>query len=1163
MGFFTGIFLAAYQVGVEVVFLKTPGLGDENLDKAMFAAGGFGLLSTFIFVWLQNRISYSTLALFNLITFTIFLIGISVLFEYHEVGPAEHFQIESFKGISDEEVVRMKRGARDYFVARDYEIPNLQMGNVVDSLIIESRQFYPEIEASLTPEKRQLIQKVLGEAQIVALARDTSQVEATIDRLQAAWVPEVSDTYRGIVFLSFMMLGPILATILLGFWGTFNRLFTLRQSKRIIGGIDTGQLTATIIAFFAIGALPDIFRSADLILLSAVCITGALIFLIIIVRSYDLDALMREQAGQEKVKRTSYLGLFVDKYLKWLCLFLILSMVATVVMDFAFLSTINVYYPIERELQQYIAFFSAVIMLVSFIIQTFINDIIIGKYGLKVSLLVMPAILALFCLGAIAGGHYYVYNVKTDDLIYFFLFISMGKLFSAAFKDALENPAFKLYFLPLEIKVRFDIQTKVEGVINELASLVAGTLLVVLSLEFIGLEVIHFCYLILVVTISMYFVAVVLFERYKDTLKSTLERYKKAQVQDGHKEDRSLISLLQSEMGSSKSAKVIFAAKLMEKVEPILLESSLANLIKSTSSEIREYAVQRINQLKSLSLLDSVKEQIEVEDSPEIKDLAQQAVARLSESDSTSQSAENLKKLVRSTNSDDRVFAAKILGRTSEDIYLRYLTELIRDINPKVRVSALVTAGQLKNPEFWPYLIENLVSPQFSNAAASALVAIGADVNPSIEAAYNKTGQKTEVMSRIVQILGRIGGREAEELLWKKIDSNDKEVFTQVLLSLNELGYKARELQAARIKITIEADIEDVQWNLQALNFIPDDEENQLLREAIKAENQYNYDHIYMLLSMNFDPQSIQLVKENIETGLDDNITFAIELLDVFLTEDLKPKLFPILDDLEFGERMSKLEEYYAPENFESLEAVYIQIINRDYNHINRWTKALAMYSLAKLPESKHVDVLVANLFNPDHMLREIAAWALVKLDRSIYQENSYRLPRNIKKELDKIVLPSTYTREVDHQKMLHVERVMFLRQIEEFKKIPGVVLAELNDSVQEKKYTEGDVIINQGDNGDTPIFLVVKGTVEVLNGDQKVDVLEERAMIGEMNVLESDINDLTYLATNETLLFLISKDKFYELMSKNHQMANGVIDFLERKFDPTATPKRKELVDD
>ena len=568
-------------------------------------------------------------------------------------------------------------------MARDYEIANLQYGNVLDSLVAESNGFLSSIQDNLTDDKKGRIQEALAKAQSVVQAKDSSQVNATVDQLYAAWSPEVSETYRGVVFLSFMMLGPIMATILLGFWGTFNRLFTLRQSKRIIGGIDTGQLTATIIAFFAIGALPDIFRSADLILLSAICVTGALIFLIVIVRQFDLEAMMREQAQGQKVKRTTYFGLFVDRYLKWMCLFLILSMVATVVMDYTFLSTINIYYPIERELQQYIAFFSAVIMIVSFIIQTFINDIIIGKYGLKVSLLVMPAILALFCLGAIIGGHYYVYDVKTDDLIYFFMFISMGKLFSAAFKDALENPAFKLYFLPLDVQVRFDIQTKIEGVINELASLVAGTLLVVLSLEFIGLEVIHFCYIILAFTIGMYFVVVKLFDRYKETLKSTLERYKKAHPEASKKEDRGLITLLKSELDSDESQKVIFAAKLMEKVEPTLLENSLATLLTSKSAAIREYAVQRINQLKSLPLLEQIKSQIEVEESPDIKQLAEQALTRLSESDSTSQSAENIKKLVRSTNSEDRVFAAKILANTTEDIYLRYLTELIRDINPR------------------------------------------------------------------------------------------------------------------------------------------------------------------------------------------------------------------------------------------------------------------------------------------------------------------------------------------------------------------------------------------------------------------------------------------------------------------------------------------------
>ena len=44
------------------------------------------------------------------------------------------------------------------------------------------------------------------------------------------------------------MTGPITAVLLLSFWGIFGRLFNFRQSKRIIGWIDTGQLIAAIIA---------------------------------------------------------------------------------------------------------------------------------------------------------------------------------------------------------------------------------------------------------------------------------------------------------------------------------------------------------------------------------------------------------------------------------------------------------------------------------------------------------------------------------------------------------------------------------------------------------------------------------------------------------------------------------------------------------------------------------------------------------------------------------------------------------------------------------------------------------------------------------------------------------------------------------------------------
>ena len=82
--------------------------------------------------------------------------------------------------------------------------------------------------------------------------------------------------------------------------------------------------------------------------------------------------------------------------------------------------------------------------------------------------------MALFTLGAIITGHIFEYEVKTDEFILFFVLIAVGKAFTASLKDALENPAFKLFFLPLDIKIRFDIQTRIEGVVNEVAVFFAG-----------------------------------------------------------------------------------------------------------------------------------------------------------------------------------------------------------------------------------------------------------------------------------------------------------------------------------------------------------------------------------------------------------------------------------------------------------------------------------------------------------------------------------------------------------------------------------------------------------------------------------------------------------------------------------------------------------------
>ena len=49
-------------------------------------------------------------------------------------------------------------------------------------------------------------------------------------------------------------------------------------------------------------------------------------------------------------------------------------------------------------------------------------------------------------------------------------------------------------------------------------------------------------------------------------------------------------------------------------------------------------------------------------------------------------------------------------------------------------------------------------------------------------------------------------------------------------------------------------------------------------------------------------------------------------MLDVFVGEELKPKLFPIMDEMKVDDKLAKLRAFYPPEDFESYEDLLLQI---------------------------------------------------------------------------------------------------------------------------------------------------------------------------------------------------------------------------------------------
>ena len=107
------------------------------------------------------------------------------------------------------------------------------------------------------------------------------------------------------------------------------------------------------------------------------------------------------------------------------------------------------------------------------------------------------------------------------------------------------------------------------------------------------------------------------------------------------------------------------------------------------------------------------------------------------------------------------------------------------------------------------------------------------------------------------------------------------------------------------------------------------------------------------------------------------------------------------------------------------------------------------------------------------------------------------------------------------------------------------------------KKYNNGDIVFNQGDDGDF-MYAVVQGEVEMRVGDKYVTSVRENEFFGEMAVLDSQPRSATAHAIDTTTLAVITKERFMVMLSEDSDFALQIIRVLINRL--RAETKMKEL---
>jgi hypothetical protein len=376
----------------------------------------------------------------------------------------------------------------------------------------------------------------------------------------------------------FTQILPFTFVIYLVFWGSFGRLFNLRQAKRLVGLVDVGALIATFIAFFSIPLLLTLFDRPQALygfsLVSILTFIGLFIYL-------SVKHLNRNRTFEEEkamYRKLAIADFIHNRYILYMSLFIILSMMAITFVDYSFFNVTTLQMDSD-ELANFISYFEGTVVVFCFLFQVLATDRIQSIYGMRVSLLVSPVLVGTFTVAALGLGSLFGYAPKDNLFVIFFMAIAVSKLFIKSMKEALDNPTFKLYLLPIESKIRIDVQTKIEGIVTAVASIIAGAFIILIT-QFEVFNLLYITMFTLPLIGGWFLVVNKMHASYRHTLQTTLSKSKETTAVVVTKE-YTLNSVLERQVSSTAEDKVIYGLKLMEKLEPTLFENSVIRLTDS------------------------------------------------------------------------------------------------------------------------------------------------------------------------------------------------------------------------------------------------------------------------------------------------------------------------------------------------------------------------------------------------------------------------------------------------------------------------------------------------------------------------------------------------------------------------------------------------------
>jgi len=703
--------------------------------------------------------------------------------------------------------------------------------------------------------------------------------------------------------------------------------------------------------------------------------------------------------------------------------------------------------------------------------------------------------------------------------------IAVSKLFTKSLQDSIVAPSMKILYQSLDRNIRYNVQARIDGTINEIAVLLSSLVLAGLGMvSFFGM--IHITYFLIGLLIAWGFVAYRLYNSYQTSLNQSLARFQQSEDTPGEENFR---AILEGAMTHDSEPAVHNALSFIERVDFAGFMNALKELLGSSSQKIRRISLRKIFEQNIPVTGKDLLDRIRGEKANENKEIANHILERAGKTSKKNITKNEMLLLAKSVTPGNRIQAGLLLFETDKFDHHAVLNTLLRDPDQAVKNLAIQAAQTWKVGDAVPVLIDFL-STSYYRQAYEALVQIGPDAVELLEQSYYKSGVTQQTMNRVTRILGQIEDIAATPSLLNKINYQNREVEGYALRALKKMNYRADSQVLPGILDGIRSAVYQIAWYLAAKHTIQEHSLGDSLEGAVEEELKDEQDHLYLLLSLAYDPKSIHHIRENLDSGTSEGIGFAIELLEIFVAEEIKPVLFPVLDDTSTVEKIRQLQVEFPIVILEPYELL-LGIINRDPNLVNPVTKASAINVLPKLEEVSVTDDLIAQIFNPDDLLSELAAVQTGRLDPDILDGVLNRLPAEKKNHLRKIA-------RADEEGVLMWNKIEFVKQASWFTDLPSTLQYRIAIHMELTRLEEGGEIQITGKADGTGLAMMLTGDVSLSLNEKELGTMSAHDLTGILPFMVAEQDSIQIRANASSILYTMTQGFLDELIFDYEEMA-------------------------